>query len=68
LNEFQLKAGDFMSFEQFKDIIVCNVYLGFSPENSADLNHLVPPRAVRRLSHKRLSIRRLSNANAQQTS
>ena len=60
ISEFELKAGESMTFEQFKQIILCIYYLGFSSENSADVHSLAPPTTLRRLSHKRLSSRKQS--------
>jgi hypothetical protein len=61
LNEFELKTGEEMNFEQFKGIILCIHYSGFSAENSIESNHLAVPRpSIRRLSHKRLSNRKPS--------
>jgi len=53
LHEFELKAGDTMNYDKFKEIIFCKIYLGFSAENSVGSSHKYGNR--RRLSHKRLS-------------
>lgn len=58
--EFELKTGDLMTYEKFKEIIFCRVYLGFSAENSIGSGKHFGTK--RRLSHKRLSSRKVSSA------
>ena len=49
-----------MTFDQFKQILICNTQLGFSPENSIDLNLLTISPQKRRLSYRKISNRKLS--------
>jgi calcium-dependent protein kinase len=61
LQDFQLKAGDSMTYEQFKEVILCKHNIGFSPENSIDSANLLSS-PVRRFSQKRLSSHRISSS------
>jgi hypothetical protein len=58
--EFELKTGDLMTYDKFKEIVFCMSYLGFSAENSVgSVNDYFQKR---RLSHKRMSSRKVSSA------
>ena len=58
--EFELKTGDLMTYDKFKEIIFCKAYSGFSADNSVgSVNDYFQKR---RLSHKRLSSRKASSA------
>lgn len=61
LQEFELKAGDTMNYDKFKEIVFCMIYSGFSAENSLGSNEHFGTR--RKLSHKRLSSRKVSMVN-----
>mmetsp|Transcript_31271 Transcript_31271/g.30927 ORF Transcript_31271/g.30927 Transcript_31271/m.30927 type:complete len:116 (+) Transcript_31271:974-1321(+) len=56
IKEFQLKVGDFMSFDEFKQIMMC-----FSSENSEVGTELEEDEDKQRKGTKRLSQRRLTN-------
>ena len=58
--EFELKTGDLMTYDKFKEIIFCRIYLGFSAENSVGSGNCSGTK--RKLSHKRLSSRKVSSA------
>ncbi|CAG9311417.1 unnamed protein product [Blepharisma stoltei] len=66
VNEFQLKAGEFMDFAHFKEIMMC-----FSEDNSMRFSlgtEESPRNSVRRLSKQRLSIRRVSRISERRSS